>query len=157
MAELQVPELTMERAYKLGINTYVGLIEALFQAMAEKLSPEEMKELLVRTFYEQGKRFGFNAPSKLGISGNDALAIASFVHLSDEAMRIKGHVVEAGPDRVEKHIKKCPMQHISVNLCYASEALLQGVVEAINPEYKASMPKTIGLGDSICQVIIERK
>ncbi len=50
MTELQVPELTMETAYKLGINTYVGLIEALFQAMAEKLSPEEMKELLVRTF-----------------------------------------------------------------------------------------------------------
>jgi hypothetical protein len=49
------------------------------------------------------------------------------------------------------------MQHISVNLCYASEALLQGVVESINPEYKASMPKTIGLGDSHCQVIIEKK
>ena len=158
MTGLQTVQFSQEQLSKLGIGSYVGAIEVLLQILRDKLSPEELKESLARRFYERGKMLGgAGSLSKLKITGNDALAIGTLVDLGDEAMLIKGRVIEASPDRVVKEITKCPMQHMPVDLCYAWEAQCQGMVEAINPQYKGSTVKTIAGGDPVCQVVIEKK
>ncbi|MBI3184403.1 MAG: hypothetical protein HYZ28_19895 [Myxococcales bacterium] len=157
MAELPLPRFSEIIARSIATATFVDTVELLFKALAERADSEELREVLYRAFYERGKRLGEKAPlERLGLS-SDAMGIAVFPHLSDEGMQIEGTIVEASPTRVVKEVTKCPMQHISADLCHAYDGMMLGMVEGMNPAYKCSLPQCLSRGDSVCRVVVEKK
>jgi hypothetical protein len=106
---------------------------------------------------EMGKQMASMAP-QMGITGKDATAIASFLHLvEDQMMKVEGAPTEVSSNRVVKNITKCPLQNLPADYCLAYQGIVDGIIEGINPEYKWTLAKFIPKGDPICQWIVQKK
>ncbi len=149
MAELKIPQLPPEMAHQQAL--------AAIRALADKFGAEEALKILRPYLKEIGKEAGAMAPI-MGFTSNDAIAIASFLHLFEEqVLLVEGKPTEVSPDRVVKEVTKCPFQSFAPEFCLAFQSLVEGIVEAINPDYKWTLPKFIPKGDPICQWIVEKK
>jgi hypothetical protein len=96
--------------------------------------------------------------SQMGITGNDAIAIASLIHIFEkQMMKVTGEPTEVSPDRVVKDITKCPFQNMPPDFCLAFQGVVDGTIEAINPAYKWTIMKVMTKKGPICQWAIERK
>ena len=93
----------------------------------------------------------------MGITGKDAIAIASFIHVFEKQMKIEGEPTEVSSNRVAKNITKCPLQNLPADFCLAYQEVVDGIIEGINPEYKFTQAKLIPKGDPICQWIVQKK
>lgn len=96
--------------------------------------------------------------SMMGFTTKDAIAIASVIHLFEEqVLLVEGKPTEVSPDRVVKEITKCPFQNFAPEFCLVLLSAVEGLCEAINPEYKLTMPNFIPKGGPICQWIVKKK
>lgn len=157
MAELNIPKVELQEALQLALATWGQITDASFQALAERFGAEEAMEIL-RPHLE---KVGEPAPvfaEMMGITGNDAIAIASlFCLYEQEVLKVEGKVTEATPDRVVKESYKCPFQSLSPGFCEVFTCVAEGMSKAINPAYKVTTTKTMTAGDSHCEWIIEKK
>jgi len=125
--------------------------------MVDRFGSKETQKMIYPRIKEIGKQMAALAPL-LDIKGNDATAIAAFIHLFEKhMMRVEGEPTEVSADRVVKNITKCPLQNLPADYCFAFQGIVDGIIEAINPEYKWSITKLIPRGDQICEWIVEKK
>jgi len=157
MAELKVPQLPAEMAHA-QIVTVMGTRDAMIlQTLVDRFGSKEAQKMIYPRLKEMGKQMAAMAP-QLGITGNDASAIAAFIYLLEkQMMKIEGEPTEVSADRVVREITKCPLQSLPVDFCMAYQGVVDGMIEAINPKYKWSLTKLIPRGDPICQWIVEKK
>jgi predicted ArsR family transcriptional regulator len=157
MAELKMLRLSSEEAHQFALLAWGQIYANSLQALVDKLGSEEALRLL----HPYLERVGESAPAMaqmMGITGNDATAIASLIHLFDEqVLLVEGRPTEVSTERVVKEITKCPFQDFAPEFCLALLSANQGMVKAMNPEYTFMMPKFIPNGDPICQWILEKK
>ncbi len=157
MKELQIPEIELEEAHQMALATWGQMCDASVQALVDKFGEAEAMEIL-RPYFE---KIGETSPifaEMMGITGNDAIAIASLFCLSEqEILKVDGKVTEAGPERVVKESYQCPFQSLSPGFCQAFTCVAEGTVKAINPDYKITTTKMMTAGDSHCEWIIEKK
>jgi hypothetical protein len=157
MAELKVPKMSPDEAHSLALLTWGQMYAAAHQAMVDKFGADEALEIL-RPYLT---KIGEGAPifaGMMGITGNDALSIASLFCLYEgQVCKIEGEVTEATPDRVVKESTKCPFQGLPPAFCKAFTIMAVSMSEAINPEYRLTTPKMMSAGDTICQWIVEKK
>ena len=157
MAELKIPQLPPEMAHLQAMQVAGGWYATAIRALVDKFGAEEALKILHPYLKEVGKQAGPVA-EMLGITSKDAIAIASVLHLmEDQVMLVKGKLTEVSPDRVVKEVTECPFQPSAPELCLSFLSVCEGVCEAINPEYKWTLPKFIPKGDPICQWIVEKK
>jgi hypothetical protein len=129
----------------------------MVQAMVDKFGSKETQQIIYPRLREMGKRMAAMAP-QMGITGKDAIAIASFFHLVEkQVLKVEGEPTEVSPNKVVKEITKCPMQNLSLDYCMAWQGIVDGVTEGINPEYKSTLTKFIPRGDPVCQWIVQKK
>ncbi len=157
MAELKVPQLPPEMAHE-QIVTIMGTRDAMIlQTLVDKFGAEEAQKMIYPRLKEMGKQMAAMAP-QMGITGNDATAIATLIHLLEkQMMKIQGEPTEVSADRVVKEITKCPVQGLPVDYCMAFQGVVDGMIEVLNPEYKFTITKLIPRGDPICQWIVDKK
>jgi len=157
MAKLKMLQLSSEEAHRFALLAWGQIYANSLRALVDKLGSEEALRLL----HPYLERVGEGAPAMaqmMGVTENDAIAIASLIHLFDEqVLLVEGKPTEISPERVVKEITKCPFQDFGPEFCLALLSANQGMVEAMNPEYKFTMPKFIPNGDPICQWILEKK
>ena len=157
MAELNIPKVEMQDAFQLALATLGQMCDASVQAMIDKFGAEDAMGIL-RPYLE---KMGEPSPvfaEMMGITGDDAMTIASVFFLSEqEVMKVDGKVTEASPDRVVKESYQCPFQGLSPGFCQAFTLAAEGTAKAINPDYKVTTTKMMTAGDPICEWVIERK
>ncbi len=157
MVELKIPKVEQQDAHQLALATLGQMCDASVQAMIDKFGETEAMEIL-RPYLE---KMGEPSPvfaEMMGITGNDAVTIASVFCLSEqEVMKVDGKVTEAGPDRVVKESYQCPFQSLSPGFCRAFTLAAEGTAKAINPDYKVTTTKMMTAGDPHCEWIIEKK
>ena len=49
------------------------------------------------------------------------------------------------------------MEKCSVDFCKSFEYLMEGVCQAVNPEYRWYLTKIIPAGDPICERVVEKR
>ena len=157
MVELKVPKVPPEMAHE-QIITAMGTMNAMIlQTIVDKFGSETAQKMIYPRLKEMGKQMAGMAP-QMGITGKDATAIASLLHLVEkQMMKIEGEPIEVSPNRVVKNITKCPLQNLPVDYCLAYQGVVDGIIEGINPEYKWTLAKFIPKGDPICQWIVQKK
>jgi len=157
MAELKVPQLPPEMAHE-QVITAMGTRDAMIlQTIVDQLGSEKAQKMIYPRLKEMGKQMAAMAPT-MGITGKDATAIASFLHVFEkQMMKIEGEPTEVSPNRVVKKITKCPLQNLPVDYCLSYQGITDGIVEGINPEYKWTLAKFIPKGDPFCQWIVQKK
>lgn len=157
MAELKIPQLPTEMAHEQIIATMGRRDAIILQALVDKFGSEGAQKMIYPRLKEMGKEIAAMAPL-LNIQGNDATAIGALVHLFEkQMMRIEGEPTEVSASRVVKRITKCPLQNLPPDCCFAFQGIVDGIIEAINPEYKWSITKLIPRGDPVCEWIVEKK
>jgi hypothetical protein len=157
MAELKIPQIPLEMAHGQALAA-MGMRDAMIlETLVAKFGSEAAQKMIYPRLKEMGKQMAVMA-SQLGITGKDATAIAAFIHLFEQQiLNIEGEPTEVSANRVVKEITKCPFQSLPVDFCMAFQGAVDGIIDAINPEYKWSLTKLIPRGDSICQWIVEKK
>jgi hypothetical protein len=157
MVELKVPQVPPEMAHE-QIITAMGTMNAMvLQTIVDKFGSKEAQKMIYPRLKEMGKQMAGMAP-QMGITGKDATAIASLLHLVEkQMMKIEGEPTEVSPNRVVKNITKCPLQNLPADYCLAYQGVVDGIIEGINPEYKWTLTKFIPKGDPICQWIVQKK
>ena len=157
MAELKIPQLPPEMAHQQAVAAMGGSYATAIRALVDKFGSEEALKILHPYLKDSGREMGAMA-SMLGITSKDAMGIASMIHLFEEqVLLVEGKLTEVSPNRVAKEISKCPFQDFAPEFCLAFLSMCEGLCEAINPEYKWTLPKFIPKGDLICQWIVEKK
>jgi predicted hydrocarbon binding protein len=157
MAELKIPQIPPEMAHEQLLNAMGARDAIILQALVDKVGSEEAQKMIYPHLKELGKQMAAVAPT-LGITGKDAIAIASLIHLTEkQMMKIEGEPTEISSDRVVKKITKCPFQNLPVDYCLAFMGSADGIVEGINPQYRFIQTKIIPKGDPICEWIIQKK
>lgn len=157
MAELKIPQLPPEMAHQQALAAMGGNFAAAIRALVDKFGSEEALKILHPYLKEAGKEAGAMA-EMMGFTTKDAIAIASLIHLFEEqVLLVKGKPTEVSPDRVVKEVTECPFQNFAPEFCLGFLSLVEGICEAINPDYKWTLPKFIPKGDPICQWIVEKK
>lgn len=157
MVELKIPQIPPEMAHEQVIKAMGARDATILQTFVDKFGSEEAQKMIYPRLKELGKQMAATAPT-VGITGKDAIAIASFIHLTEkQIMKIEGEPTEVSPDRVVKKITKCPLQNLPVDYCLSYQGLTDGIVEGINPEYKFITTKIIPKGDPICEWIVQKK
>lgn len=157
MVKLKVPQLSPQEAHQFALLTWGQIYAASVRALVDRLGSAEALE----TLRPRLREVGGTAPAfaeMMGITGKDAIAIGSLIHLIEEqVLLVEGKPVEVSPDRVVKQISKCPFQGFAPEFCQALLIANEGMVEAINPQYKMTMPMLIPNGDPVCEWILEKK
>ncbi len=157
MTELNIPKMELEEAHQFALATWGQMCDASIQALVDKFGEAEAMEIL-RPYFE---KIGETSPvfaEMMGITGNDAVAIASLFCLSEqEILKVDGKVTEASPDRVVKESYQCPFQSLSSGFCQAFTCVAEATAKAINPDYKVTTTKMMTAGDSHCEWIVEKK
>ena len=157
MVELKVPQIPSEMAHEQAMTALGTMSAMIVQAMVDKFGSKETQKIIYPRLKEMGKQMAAMAP-QMGITGKDAIAIASFLHLFEsQMMNVEGGPTEVSPNRVVKEITKCPFQNLPADYCLSYQGLVDGIIEGINPEYKFTLAKIIPKGDPICQWIVEKK
>jgi hypothetical protein len=157
MAELKIPQIPPQMAHGQALAT-MGMRDAMIlETLVGKFGSEEAQKMIYPRLREMGKQVGAMAP-QLGITGKDATAIGAFIHLFEQQiLNIEGEPTEVSANRVVKENTKCPFQNLPVDFCLAFQGMVDGLIDAINPEYKWSLTKLIPRGDPVCQWIVEKK
>lgn len=159
MADLQkVAPFSPEEAHQWAVVVLGQIYSATLQPLVKKLGIQEVLQIARPALWGIGS--GAPAMSEMmGITGKDAIAIASVIYpFEEQVLRIEGRVTEVNPDRVVREVTRCPWQDfIGPEFCEVLMYVNQGMVEAMNPEYKFTMPKMIPCGDPVCQWILEKK
>ena len=157
MAEVQVPRLPPEVAHQQAVALLSRAAAMLMQAMVDRFGSEETYRIIYPYFKQMGKEMASLAP-QIGITGNDALALSALTHLLEEqVLGVEGKPTEASPNRVVKHVTRCPLQGLPMDVCYSFQPICDGIAEAINPQYRWVLTKAIPRGDPICEFIWEKK
>jgi predicted ArsR family transcriptional regulator len=157
MAKLEIPQLPVEMAHQQAGASWGGIYAAAIRALVDKFGSKEALKILHPYLKEMGKETGAMA-EMLGFTSKDAIAIASLIHLFEKQMLlVKGEPTEVSPNRVVKEITECPFQSFAPEFCLAFLSVCEGICQAINPDYKWTLPKFIPKGDPICQWIVEKK
>jgi len=157
MVELKVPQIPPDMAHEQLVKSMGARDAMILQTLVDKFGSAEAQRMIYPRLKEMGKQMAAMAPT-LGITGKDAIAIASFIHAFEkQLMKIEGEATEVSPNRVVKRITKCPLQDLPVDFCLAYQGVVDGVVEGINPEYKWIQAKIIPKGDPFCEWIVEKK
>jgi len=157
MVELKVPQVPPEMALEQALKAMGTQYATILQTFVDKFGSEKVQKMIYPRLKEMGKQMAAMAPT-VGITGKDAIAIASFLHLFEkQMMKIEGEPTEVSPNRVVKKITKCPAQNFSVDFCLSYQGVVDGIVEGINPEYKWTLAKFIPKGDPFCQWIVQKK
>jgi len=157
MGELIVPQIPPEVAHE-QIVTALGTMSAMIlQSIVDKFGSKEAQKMIYPYLKQMGKQMAGMAP-QMGITGKDAIAIASLIHVFEKQMfRVTGEPTEVSPNKVVKKITKCPLQNLPLDYCLAFQGLVDGLIEGINPEYKWTLAQIIPKGDPVCQWIVQRK
>jgi hypothetical protein len=157
MAELKVPQVPPEMAHEQVVKAMGTRDAMILQTIVDQFGSEKAQKMIYPRLKEMGKQMVAMAPT-MGITGKDAVAIASFIHLFEkQMMKIEGEPTEVSPNRVAKNITKCPLQNLPADFCLAYQGVIDGIIEGINPEYKWTLTKLIPKGDPICQWIVQKK
>lgn len=157
MAKLKVPEVPAETAHQLIIMIDVGMYPLFVQPLLDRFGLKETQSLL-QPGIEQMSQGTTLLAQMLGIEGNDAIAIATIIRFVEERLlKCEGQVIEASPDRVVAELSKCPFQACSPDFCRLYDGTTDGMVKAMNPEYKFGMTKMLTAGDPVCQWVLEKK
>lgn len=157
MSELDVPDIVLDMAYEQLLSLTKDIINLFMKALTDKFGSEEALKLIRPYFYDQGKMMANFAPL-LGIKGNDAMAIGTFIRFFEEKiMKIKGKVTEVSPDRVVAVNKKCIFKDCIPEACLQFQNIVDGMIEVINPDYVWKMTKLMPKGDDVCEWIVEKK
>ena len=157
MTELNIPKVELQEALELALATWGQMCDASFRALAERFGAEEAMEILRPHLEKIGEPSPIFA-EMMGITGNDAIAIASlFCLYEQEVLKVEGKVTEASPDRVVKQSYQCPFQSLSPGFCQAFTCVAEGMSKAINPVYKVTTTKTMTAGEPHCEWIIEKR
>jgi hypothetical protein len=157
MVELKVPQIPPEMAHEQVVTTMGTMSAMILQAIVDKFGSKEAQKMIYPYLKQMGKQMAGMAP-QLGITGKDAMAIASLIHLSEKQMfRVEGEPTEVSPNKVVKEITKCPLQSLPLDYCLAFQGVVDGIIEGINPDYKWTLAKIIPKGDPVCQWIVQKK
>jgi hypothetical protein len=157
MVELKVPQIPPEMAHEQVVTTLGTMSAMILQAIVDKFGSNEAQKIIYPYLKQMGKQMAGMAP-QMGITGKDAMAIASLIHLSEKQMfRIEGEPTEVSPNKVVKEITKCPLQSLPLDYCLAFQGIVDGIIEGINPEYEWTLAKIIPKGDPVCQWIVQKK
>ena len=157
MADLKVPQVPPAMAHEQVVTTLGTMSAMILQAIVDKFGSKEAQKMIYPYLKQMGKQMAGMAP-QMGITGKDAMAIASLIHLSEKQMfRIEGEPTEVSPNKVVKEITKCPLQSLPLDYCLAFQGIVDGIIEGINPDYKWIMSKIIPKGDPVCQWIVQKK
>ncbi|NVM27855.1 MAG: hypothetical protein HWN65_03345 [Candidatus Helarchaeota archaeon] len=157
MSKLDVPDIVLDMAYEQLLSLTKDIINLFMKALTDKFGSEEALKLIRPYFFEQGKMMANFAPL-LGIKGNDAMAIGTFLRFFEEKiMKIKGEVTEVSPDRVVAVNKKCIFKKCIPEACLQFQNIVDGMIEVINPDYVWKMTKLMPKGDDVCEWIVEKK
>lgn len=159
MTELQkVAPFPPEEAHQWAVVVLGQIYSATLQALVRRLGAQEVLKITGPDLWAIGAGAPAMAQS-MGITGNNAIAIASVIYpFEEQVLRIEGRLTEVSPDRVVREVTRCPWQDfIGPEFCEVLVYVNQGMVEAMNPEYKFTMPKMIPCGHSFCQWVLEKK
>jgi len=157
MAKLEIPQLPAEMAHQQAVAALGGFYATAIRALVDKFGSKEALKILHPYLKESGKETGAMA-EMLGFTSKDAIAIASLIHLFEkQVLLVKGEPTKVSPNRVVKEMTECPFQSFAPEFCLGFQSLCEGICEAINPDYKWTLPKFIPKGDPICQWIVEKK
>lgn len=157
MVELKVLQIPLEMAHEQVVKTMGARDAMILQTIVNEFGSEKAQKMIYPRLKEMGKQMAAKVPA-MGITGKDAIAIASFIHLFEkQMMKIEGEPTEVSSNRVVKKITKCPLQDLPVDFCLAYQGVVDGIIEGINPEYKWTLTKFIPRGDPFCEWIVQKK
>jgi predicted hydrocarbon binding protein len=157
MAELKVPQISAEDALQWTIMIDSGMYPVFVQPLLERFGLEETQRMLQPGVDLMNKGTSLFA-QMVGIEGNDAIAISSLIRFVEERLlKCEGKIIEVSPNRVVAELNKCPFQTCSPDFCRVYDGTTDGMVKAMNPDYKFHMTKMMSAGDPVCQWVVEKK
>jgi len=158
VSKLEVPKIPPEVAYEQLLIMLKDYIATFMQALTDKFGSEEALKFIRPYLVKAGKETTEVAAPMLGITGKDAIAIGTLIRVfEEEIMKIEGKVTEASPDKVVAVNTKCIMQDCKPEACLQFQHTVDGIIEAINPEYTWRLTKMIPKGDKECEWVLEKK
>lgn len=161
MKKITIDALSREERVAIEKSMLTEGTFALMAALVEYLGSQGTVNVLRPHARMSGHAFAINMLNMFGIEGSDIERIADVTELYDEFMggSAGGSIdIERSTDKIIRTSPNCPYKAGLKESCiWGHEMTLNGICEAINPEYECRFLQMITKGDPMCSYIIENK
>jgi hypothetical protein len=125
-------------------------LDAVIEAFNDLHGSDETLKILMPLAKQIGTEGGKYLVGENPGMKNDAATIGQLVNALGEVLMQHGNVQLLSADELRKEITDCPFQIFPYEMCKVLESLMQGVIEAINPDLDYSYEKMMTKGDKTC-------
>jgi hypothetical protein len=133
-----------------GLNNVIS-------AFIDLHGPEEARRVLGASANNIGQDIGNSIVNANGARLLSDEKARELINSLGKALNQQGDYNFISIDRMERTITSCSEQAWSPVFCYQYESLIQGMLEAINPNLEFAYDKMITKGDSVCHWTIKKK
>ncbi len=159
----KIPE---KMRWEIATQGLTGAYTAIANALKDAVGENKYNEFNGPLWYEAGKGVKDLADS-LGIKAETPEDIATIFELATVASmgpEFKWEIVESSEDKCVTKNVKCPWyerfkeQSISFDFCGSGhQSWIEGVCDSLNPNFTATLTKSMPRGDAYCENVIERR
>ena len=159
-------KIPAETRWAIATKGLTGATIAYAKALKEGIGEEKFNAFIKALWFEAGKgakEFADNLGLPADNAG-DLEAVAELFAITAMGPECKFEVVEATADRCVGKASMCPWcergkeMGLDFDFCNAGhQGWGDGVIEALNPNFKFNLTKNMVRGDAHCEWVIERK
>ncbi len=148
-----VPKFEVSKEEERELRDYVlnNVLDAVVEGFVDLHGSEKTLEVLgplaKRIGLEGGKQLAKRNPGMK----NDAATIGHLIDMFGQAIMQRGSAEYLSRDELRKEVTDCPLQTFTYEMCKLIESLLQGVVQALNPNLELAYDSMMTKGDETCR------
>ena len=156
---LTIPKMDVPKKEERELRDYVlnNVLDAVVEGFIDLHGSEKTLEVLV----PMAKRIGLEAGDRLARQNpemkNDASTIGHLIDMLGQSTMQRGSVQHLSEDELCKEVTDCPFQTFTYEMCKLLEALLQGVVQSLNPDLDFSYDSMMTRGEHVCRWHVRSK
>ncbi len=150
-------ELPAEQIRALTISTGALFLNENTRAFVDLHGSEKTIDLLGANARSVGQKIGAVLALHNVELGRDAGSIGRLVHTLEKTIGQRGTVAVMSEDECAGEITDCTQQQFVKEQCKQFEALFEGIVSEINPNYEFAYERMMSEGDSTCRWVVRKK
>jgi len=159
----KIPE---KMRWEIATKGLTGAYAAIANALKDTVGEDRYNELNGMLWYEAGKG-AKQLTDSLGLKTETAEDMATVFELATVASmgpEMKWEIVESSEDKCVTKNLECPWYerfkelNLSTDLCGSGhQRWCEGACDSLNPNFAATLTKSMVRGDAYCETVIERK
>jgi hypothetical protein len=148
-----IPKWEVPKEEQRALRDYVlnNVLDAVVEGFIDSQGSERTLEILV----PMAKKIGLEGGNLLAKQNpgmkNDVSTIGHLIDMFGQSVMQRGKTDFLSKDELSKEITDCPFQIFTYEMCKLMEALLQGVIQSLNPDLEYEYDTMMTKGGETCR------